>query len=223
MASKNTFPHIDWKKYLFEMLVIITGISISFMVQNWQESRQAKRTVNQVLAHILEDLEKDSVSIFNEIKTFDKLTEGMKKVMRSKEYSEISDSVELFVATGLLNYSTVIYETIGYQSMLQFGVLKNMDNKQLANDILHLYTNTYQTLNELYEIDKTLVLEQFIPLFTQRFPYAKKFTELQVKNDVVMNSFAIGLSIKEQLIDAYKQSLEEVDVLSRSIKKELYD
>ena len=212
---------INWKKYLFELLVIITGISISFMVQSWREDRRSKKTEKLVLNHVLDDLKADSLAISEELEYMSFYTGGLQKILTYKDFNEIKDSLAIYLRGGLLNYSYLEKEVIGYQSMLQFEVVKTMDNQQLAKDIMHLYSGTYPTLDEWHEIDKTLVLEQYIPYYRTQFPFGSEIEEKLLQNHEIKNIVVMAYSIKGQLVNFYTEALEEIKNLKIEIEKEL--
>lgn len=220
--TRNENKKTDWKKYLFELIVIITGISISFMVQNWRENQKNLETEQRVLHLILEDLSADSTAITNEIQLLEKTIKGQKRLLTFTDFESIADSVNTFLMMGTLNYSYVKKESIGYQALLQYEVLKNMANQDLARDILHLYSSTYPTLNEWEEIDKTLVMDQQIPYIRSKLSLTSpSITKSTINNEETKNIIAFSFNIKSQVFNLLNEALAETTSLHNSISKEL--
>ncbi|MEO1261067.1 MAG: hypothetical protein AAFZ15_19860 [Bacteroidota bacterium] len=221
MAAQKNNSKIEWKKYLFEILVIITGISISFMVQNWREGQKNNETEKRVLQHMIADLSADSLAIGKEIIFMDKIILGFRAMLSEDDVQVKTDSIRQFITNGLLSYSYVKKETIGFQSLLQYEVFKNMENEDLVNDILHLYSDTYELLNELSSIDKQNILEECIPYYINNYSLIQPLGEAQLKDKSLLNYAAFSISIKGQLLKAYREALVELNTLKDNLELEV--
>lgn len=229
MDVKQRKTTIEWKKYFFELIVIITGITISFTVQNWQEAKANRIAGLQVLERIHDDLKEDTASMRAEIATLKDISRYSEKLLAFSQVDEIADSLNIYLGYQM-QYSVFTKTDIGYRAVQQGGASKLISNKMLLDKIIRLYAIRYKEVEEYGDIDKTFMLGQFIPYFNENFPFvanlnfqafgAEKFSR-DLQSDVFKNLLRTNSLLKKQGVIRYEVIIREIAELMAAIEQEM--
>lgn len=219
----------EWKKYFFELVVIVVGITISFMVQNWQEARKSRHEEVLMLERIHSDLAEDTLAMRAEIKVLEDIVRYGESLLRSTQIEDMADSLNIFLGYQL-QYSVFTKTDIGYQSMGQGRSAQLISNRPLLNKIIRLYALRYKELEEYGDVDKTFMLGEFIPYFNLRFPFVPDFdfqafgaarfnTYLQA--DAFKNLLRANVLLKRQGVVRYGAAIDVIAGLMADIEQEI--
>ena len=140
----------NWKKYLFEFILIFLAVSLAFLLDRWNDERKNSIAENKILEEIYNGLERDSLDIANDENYF-------KIAFRGLEYfNEIIDgkTVENDSLTTFYFFfsreTIVIQKKSGYESLKSRG-LETIKNDSLRRKILDLYEVDYEAARKFSE------------------------------------------------------------------------
>ena len=136
-----------YAKYLFEVLAIFVGITLSFMVDEWREDKQNREETVKALKMIREDLVQDTLS-YNRILQSTELYDDLYKfqVLNDMEKVDSDSTLNLFVASWAR--SPNIFPIAGFSA---FENLENriIDDSRILKQISLYYS--YQRFDQVYE------------------------------------------------------------------------
>ena len=157
------------KKYLIELVIIFTGISGSFLVDEYREDLEINRQIQKSLAALKSELLSDEQSLKNLIALYDSTEVYYNYIIDVEKLEKLDlktkDRVWFLNSTpwgNKLNLSV-------YKSMEASGVLYKISDDTLRNQILKLYQKVYEQYHQLVDYDLThiqkmddIVLKNFI-------------------------------------------------------------
>lgn len=216
-------------RYFIELLVIIVGITISFMQQQWQQNRENRKMTVQMLERIREDLVEDSTAIYTEKDAILRIIEHTDKLLSNPSATDIQDSVPVYLISQLL-YASIFKTSIGYKMMEEQGGSAMITNKNLLKSIVRLYNRQYGILDEYHSIDKRFVLKEYMPFFLTHIRYVERFDYSQLtprelkallNNDHFRNILRANLVLKSTIRHLYAESLSEIRAVHNDLSEEL--
>lgn len=160
----------NWKHYFIELLVIITGITISFLLNEWRESRIEGKLEIETLQQIKQDLISDTTLITSHLELNKHIFDGSRALLSIRDSSDINDSLNMFMALPL-NITKFTPANIGYVEMSQTGNSRLISNKELLNNIILVYTSVHGGIQEWTESDHDFVINHLIPYYNKNHPY----------------------------------------------------
>ncbi|HYE54138.1 MAG TPA: DUF6090 family protein [Chitinophagaceae bacterium] len=220
----------EFKRYLFEVLAIITAITLSFLFDEWREKRKDRRTNVELLSSLADDLKKDTFLLGQTIQFQKQVVAGEKHILRSAD-SLKADSVTLGML-GLQSYPTFRKTDVSYLTMIQTGNARVFTNKQLLDQITDLYQKQYKILDEWEEIERNFVLDKAIPYIITNIPHVRnyqygslvnnnpKFSAVLAK-DEFKNLLNSDYLFKVTMIELYKSTQKSADSLLRNVDAEI--
>lgn len=223
---KNFFT--DFKKYLFEVLAIITAITLSFLFDEWRDRRKDRRDSVELLSSIADNLKTDTTNLRLTRDYQETMIAAIRHVL-TKPDSLNADSL----AGGLIafqTYPTFRKTDVGYLTMVQTGQSRVLTNKKLLNQINDLYQVQYRIIDEWTEIERQTVMEKNIAFINMHLPYVRykygslvdnpKFRTL-VKNDQFRNLLSTDYGFKSAMDMFYGNAQKAVDSLLRNVNTEI--
>lgn len=219
-----------WPKYIIELFVIILGITISFMLQNWQENKKVQKAEQVLLERIYFDLAEDTLALAKELASIQEIIDRGVVLLDIPDLQSVNrDSINLALISQL-QYSYFFKTDIGYQSIKAGNASHIIKNTKLFNQIIRLYTVAYRELDEYCTIDKTFVLEELIPYYNHNFPYVEKYDYMNIdkykllalmRDDKFKNLVKTNILFKGIILRIQKRSIEDIKLVMESIKKEM--
>lgn len=220
-----------WLHYLFDLIVIIIGITISFWLNNLREIRQEHNEEVRLLEEVKQNLITDSLTIYQEIEEFKRAGVYFEKLIVNPLERPLDSLTEGYYM--MLNYSALPFTEIGYTE-LKAGGLKYISNNELATHIIRHYNKENWSMKEYNEIDKNFVTNQTIPYTNKNFPFFfYSFSEFENHPDKLQKLQACILSeefknfvkassiFKNKQISLYLDNLRKKKELIRKIEAEL--
>ncbi|MCB0282191.1 MAG: hypothetical protein H6627_12900 [Calditrichae bacterium] len=228
--KKSTQTRIT--RYTLELFVIIFGISVSFLLNEWRENRQNFKAEGAALHAIYDDLIADSLVISNEAKLLAN-NQTYYNYFLKKVYSENANPDSIVRAIGAFAmYTTLETKNVAYEQLKATGQLGLITNKILLKEIVEIYTNEYGITRELSSIDKKMVLEQYIPYLLKESPLSlndlnnnfdlknPKYLKL-IRDKTFLNMFVININFKDQNIQRYKNLNDNIRKVLNGINTEM--
>ncbi len=224
----------DWLRYIFEILVIIIGVTLSFIVNEWREAERQKKAEIVALEEILRDLRADSLAMNSELKQIMNFDTVFQVLLRPDlDIMQKKDSLEVGLAY-FGSYSTFMPKQIGYRQLEQTGQLKIISNKTILNKLIELYTVDYKTIAEYNSIDKKYVLDTYIPLIMQKMsmPASGGFvkitraslreTEKLLKSLAFRNAMIVNRRFKQIIVMYYRVTLVKISKMIKLVEADLH-
>lgn len=139
MLTENKFS-----KYLLyaigEIILVVIGILIALQVNNWNENRKSKLSQNKLLVKLISDLDYD-ISHFNEIDSNYQIDlkeiEFVIEETLSLKNLKLDSTKQMVPGRGSTLYFKVSKST--YQEMMNTGILYQVNNENLKNEIFAYY------------------------------------------------------------------------------------
>jgi len=221
-------------RYLFEIIVIVFSITLSFYIQEMLNDREKKELKNETLLGIIDDLEQTKPFFniakiyFNErIKRIEQITEtkritseGLLWVNAPWEWEVNAPSYKSLIATGAAEY---INDKELYKQIVDFynmGVLV-----QTGKNLTAQFRELSKYLNENYPIKSMITAEQF---FNQNdWPtgiyndYDDKYLRAMSQDDVIFNHLYMLKGYNAWMLFWLNLSIEKLPKLIASIEKEV--
>jgi hypothetical protein len=201
------------KYYLAEIIILIFGISISFLLNEWRLNHQERVQQVKLLESFRGNLALDSISIDIIVKSLERQEKAISSLLALEKNSSFTDSTALNLLLSL-NYSPFTPTQITYEQMKSQGSSSLIQNDSLAKKLISLYEVVYKTVEEWVRIDASQVTETLIPYTSKNFPFIKGLN-YPLMSDRDKARFMQELSKDEflyiiQFLQAYKGSTKQV-------------
>tara|TARA_R110002096_G_scaffold83876_9_gene194196 strand:+ start:818 stop:1519 length:702 start_codon:yes stop_codon:yes gene_type:complete len=212
-----------------EFLIILAGITVSFLLNEWRTEKKNKEHKLDLVAEIAKDLKIDSLKLEFSIKTYHLLIRGMDSLTEFESNKSQTDSLTLFLDF-FVTYSTFKPQPTSYTKLLSDNELKLNVEDSLIDQFILLHNTTYDLLEEWNQIERMFVLEQALPYLNLNAPYyptsgmatfdGKVFLDLR-KENAFMNLLNTGKSFKRAVNYFNNKALVEVKALQAKINNKL--
>ena len=163
--SKRSFG-----SYLIELLIIVVGISISFILNDWRESRIIKEQKNQLVLDIQDDLRADSIFLSKMQLAYSKMLRSHDSLLNHLDDSIPEDSLNIY-SEHLTNYYLFNTRTRSFDIISNNEELKINKQDTSIRMFMNMHNYVYKTLNEWLSIEKNFVLNTATPYKIKHSPY----------------------------------------------------
>ena len=139
-------------KYTFEFLVIVMGISVSFWLNNWNESVKENNIQKDLVNLLIIDIENKVKENKNDIRIINRGLERAERVINTWETTKKIDTTDPKGILRLLGADSVYFNTVSpiYNSLSNSKLWKNLPY-ELVNQINNLYRMKYEELKLRFE------------------------------------------------------------------------
>ena len=137
-------------RYIFEIIVIVFSVTISFYIQEVQNRNEKLLLKNESLKGVISDLEKDK-STFEYAKKFNEIREKNIDTIISKEYF-----INQYNIADSKGDMPMIPHNSNYNSMLTTGSIEFIKDKELFNSINEYYSTFYNLYKDRASKDEKL-------------------------------------------------------------------
>jgi len=214
---------IHWARHGIEFLVIVAGIMVSFLLNEWRKEQQDRREEQRLLGDLLEDLRQDSLHLANEVDALLMILDFSNRLDRHAQDPIPADSIHTNLGPSLA-YSRIPLRQVTYRTMVGSGGTGLVRDPDLMRDLLLLYEQDYFMFAELSEIDKRASLERMIPYVEKhldiRHPDPKDFdamtAETQWKNHLYMSMY-----FKSELVHYMRTLSEKVHAIMQRVDQRM--
>jgi hypothetical protein len=204
---------IQWKNQSINLLAIAIGVYLAFMVSQCQESWSNERLMNRYLASLRTDLQKDLVSVREDLRT---LRSQNRKCSLLLQYSQnkkiLEDSLSSYL-TGITTQTTFHPNPHAYRLLLGNPAVANLIDLELSRQLAELYNGTYEDLRVLDD----LALQNFQTHVVARFIDGRSFPKAYLKSPAFQGLVQVNADFNRQKIEAYSKSEKQIENLLRLI------
>lgn len=168
MARQNKNRNFGY--FLAELVILVVGITASFMLNEYRISRAEARKEVELLQSFHDNLTSDSTLLSAYLDIYDKQIDFANSILSLDQNAAYTDSTARNVL-GLLTYSPFTPSEITYQEMLSLGESHIIQNDSLLTSLISLYEVDYDVVQEWAEVDGQHIKERLIPFLMEHFPY----------------------------------------------------
>lgn len=156
-------------QYVFEIIVIFLGISISFWFDEWRDNRKDIEMERKHLSDLRDNLQQDTFIFSHVINNAKRLISSSRKLATFKNEAEILDSINFHIDNASSYLGLQINQT-AYEEIKQTGHTSLISNDSLKKAILSHYTITIPGCIEWSNVDKNYTMSQILPEMSNYFP-----------------------------------------------------
>ena len=221
--SQRPTRRIHWARHGIEFLVIVAGIMVSFLLNEWRQERQDRREEQRLLGDLLEDLRQDSLHLANEVDMLLMILDFSGRLERHAENRIPTDSIHSILGPSLA-YSRIPLRQVTYRTMIGSGGTALVRDPELMRDLLLLYEQDYFMFAELSEIDKRTSMERMIPYVEKRIdlrsPDPKDF-ETMTADTEWKNHLYMSMYFKSTLVQYMRTLGEKVHTIMERVEERI--
>lgn len=184
---------INWKDHLVNLIVVITGISIAFWLNNWSQASKEKNLQRTYKEFMLSDLEQDLQELDSLIFE-DSINSLFYRQMLFNFKSLSEDSINQAV-TRLATLNTFAGHNVTFESLKSSGKFELVDF-ELRLGILEYYHQGYTAMNEVEEYYKMNFDNSIIPFLMGKIDISNggmQVNSLDSKEFKIMLRLHLGL------------------------------
>jgi hypothetical protein len=210
------------RSYFLELIVIVIGITISFMLNEWRNSSDNDSKSLRLKQNLVNDLKTDTALLSFEIGEMEGYTEGFNFYI-SKQHFEFPDSAHTHINV-LLSYSLITYNKATYSQIVNGGA--HLIEDSLLRKVVELYSNTIPSTEVFSELDKSFAIDMAIPFFIENMPPLVDMTDKSnrkklltaLQSDEFLNIVVANFSVHQQTIEKYRELRQEMVLLINDLE-----
>lgn len=203
---------------------------VSFLLNEWRETRNIEEKKIVILKEVQQDLKSDSVYLSYALRNYKKMLRGHDSMMTYPKNGFEIDSITMYLDY-LVSYSPFTpseraYINIYSDPELVINVSDTIGTDYLINKYTIIKTQLYSAIQEWEEIDKNFVLNTSLPYMEEHAPYypstkfklydGRVFKDIS-KKDHFKNIVKSGALYKSVLVENYKMTIEVISKLQAEI------
>ena len=211
----------SFRRYLFDFIVIVCGITVSF----WFNQLSIKKTDNRQRIKVLNNIEKeikeikkycderlkswnDDISLYSQLLSSDFDIESIKKITSSKSRIEFN----------LIYYRDFEPPMNRYNSMISSGDIKFIQSEEVKETLTRLHNLNYSNLKTSVEYEKS-IKNQLINILTENHPKVlfaadNNQTSIELYSKLLYDSINRDSSLKSNLLIQMKYFKTRVSLLN---------
>ena len=225
---KKNRPTRNFRYFLAELFILVIGISISFVLNEYRIKQQEKRQEVELLNNFKSNLVNDSTQLNVAIRQTEAQIESGRRLLTLPPRAGFKDSL-VFDVVMMLSYYSMKPTDITYQEMKSVGSTHIIRDDELLTAIISLYEVNYEAVSVWSEIDGDHVKDKMIGFTMDNLPYApglnytllsdKKKGEFmrQVTSDQFKYLVQFGLSYKESSLAIFKGAQDQIRLVLEKI------
>ena len=222
---RSLFIENKFSKYLLyaigEIVLVVIGILIALQINNWNNERQLRKEELKYYQNIKRQLLEDTDVIegninFNQ-RYFEQYQFALEQIA-TKNSSNL-DSLGI-IAVNLLEYSDMHKESNIYQSLVNSGEIKLLNNQGIV-DMLQRLEESYIYINRI-ENSHFDIIKGLYPELAKiiRFSQFKLEQPDNIFDYEFENHFVIVSEIMKEKDEIYHKALEEINLILKMIDEE---
>ncbi len=161
--------------FLREILVLVIGIMISFLINDYRQNRQYSKEEATVILQLYEDLRLDTALIAQGLKEIKIVEEAFNDYVNAES---IEDSVGLQEFTrsmyGFLNVFTFNPNRTAYMQLTVQSKLDRVQDRALLSKVMRLYEEDYQNVKFIIEFHSEYFSNTLSDLLFDALPFTER-------------------------------------------------
>lgn len=216
--------------YFFDFIIIIAGITVSFVVNEWRETKKLETKKELLLVDINKDLFADSLVLERVIGIYSTMARSHDTLLKYQTGTLDPDSLGMFLDhfTSYMPFKATAntYKRINTDSEM------NIERKDsLIWYYMNLHNIVYPGIKEWFDVEKDFVLKTALPYMDKNAPFiypapknksfsGEVFYELR-KNDEFMNYLKSGRVYKSSMLQVYQQGFNYLKFIKGNVRKQI--
>ncbi len=221
--SFQNFKEINWLGYAIELVVVILGVSIAFMLDNWKENKKNIELENNFLTSFQSDLVKDQKNLETVISFEEKSLKEIEKIVtKYAKGTEVKEEEVFSVVQSMLSFSFINANNSTIEFVKNNGNLGIIKNYKLKEKFISYYKEQNDVKNvELAE--SNFVNSFFLPYFNENFDIlSERVSDKKTLNSTEFKNIIAGTFVlKQQTLEFTKKLLNQNEELRKDLEKEL--
>lgn len=216
--------------YFFEFLIIIAGISVSFLLNEWREGKKMEEKKVSLLQEISNDLANDSLQLSFSVKYYGLMLNAHDSLLNNLDKSFHSDSLDMYLDF-VSSYFPFQETKSTFLKITNDPELVISQEDTLLEYFLAIHNQLYPHIHEWVSVDKGFVLQQVLPYMDLHAPFyypppenksfqGKVFYDLKEEN-AFLNLLKSGRTFKSAIAQVYSSALRTVVYRKRQIDEHL--
>ncbi len=212
--------HINWLDHFFNIVAVILGVSLAFIVNDRAEQSKLRKEKDLLLNEIISDLEED-LEVFQDYQipdNEDQITKLDSIVSLISNRSISDDHIDLFQgAIGINNYAptNTMFRELAKSSKIDF-----ISNREVRNDLMTYYDVDGIEAEFRNKMQIKFYEEQLLPWLMDNVliddPEMDKIGQFEFKNRLI-----IYRSLIQNKVRQYRRLLTEGEELSKLLREEI--
>lgn len=205
--------------YFAEFLIIIAGITVSFFLNEWRETKKTEQKKISLLQEISNDLVRDTTLLSYSVDLYKILLASHDSLLAERKVEVEPDSLDIYV-DHIVSYFPFQETQNTYTKISSDPNLVINKGDTLIERFLLIHNQLYKLAHEWAYIEKDFVLNQMIPYIDQHAPFlyppppnksfkGEVFYTLK-KEDSFMNLLKSGRSYKSAMLQVNQSILAQV-------------
>lgn len=162
------------KYYLAELLILVLGISLSFLLNEWRIENSERKLEKELLTQFRDNLILDSLSLSAQVKSLDMRMKAAQNLIRIEESTAYNDTTTRNLLW-IMNFGSFQPTDITYQEMQSLGNSRLIRNRELLTEMIQLYETDYSRVSEWSETDKVFFMNDILPYMNRELPFARLY------------------------------------------------
>lgn len=207
---------ISWLDHFVSLIVVITGISVAFALNNWNEGKKIKSLQDTYIESMIDDIDEDISQLDSLVMDEENNLEIYRRILQAGSNPLPKDSAQLAISK-VAQLNSFTSRNITYESIKSSGKFELLDLK-LRIDIIEFYHSGYDQIEQIEEYYKMNFDNQIIPfLIHEAFAGQNGLNADVISSTKFRTILGLHINFLIQKIEAYKNGHR----LAEKLKKEL--
>lgn len=152
-----------------QLVVVIVGVTISLVLDEWRASRGEAREARDLTASLAADLRSDMDELDAALDRTEQFTQAYRRLLAPEAASLPDDSLDAYVDMAV-SYAIFPTHDEAYEAMRQTGSSRLLRDPDLRSAVIRHYTRTVGRADEWDDINRQFVLDRMIPFIEANAP-----------------------------------------------------
>jgi|GEM_PF-711554 len=189
---------IDWLNHFLEFIVVVIGILLAFQLNTCSEKKKEGKLVDEHIKHIVEETSLNKNLLESSIKNSERILSLLDTAIALTGKDPIPLEKVHSISLELMSLDYIYIKKNSYNSLVQTGDIRFIENSTLQNDVISLY-EYYGWLEGLDDSSRITYLENYMPYATKNFDFI---------NYVPQNEEVYTNKLYRNYLSVYKYSLK---------------
>lgn len=200
-------------KYAIELLILIAGIMISFLLNEWRVSNKQKEEKNRIVMQFIDDLKADTLQIQEHSVIIERVSLSCKNLMSNDSITDLGET-STNVAM-MLNTVSDKFNEAAYIEASSTGKIGLIENHDLRYRLITMYDQLHNEIYGWHEVD-----------MKENFPALTRYVNANVPFSPQLNFTTLTAAKQEQLATAILtdefKNLVQMNLIIKSGTGQLY-
>lgn len=160
----------DAPRLFLDLLIVIVGVSISFMFQDWRTSAHERSEEQRLLRNFIAELESDRKELDRLTEAQDGAIRDLRGLLQPETRPSLDDRAIDAAMDHALGYSAFSASKATYAELKQTGASRLIRDKDLLPRLIALYERSYRGAEEWDDISRKFVLDRMFPFVDEHGP-----------------------------------------------------